>query len=220
MLLKWQKTLPFAGQARRSWEVQGSVSGAQEDLKVSGGANVKQTVYFHPDKTVLDTELFGSLGFALGEKLKPQIDLRWKRSQAQRPDLGSVSTHTLTGTFRLVWLIKDGLSSVGTVTLARSSSTALQGSGRVTLTVRDVLNWKISERLSATGEIVLNSSTTQGGAKDLKELKLTLKAGMGYRLSERWALNASAGWYQLQRSTQTGGAARGITLEVGLEASF
>ena len=220
VLLKWQQTLPFAGQARRSWEVQGSISGTQDDLKVTAGANVKQTVYFQPDKTVLDTELYGSLGFALGENLKPQIDLRWKRSQAQRPDLGSVSTHTLTGTFRLVWLIKDGLSSVGTVTLARSSSTALQGSGRVTLTVRDVLNWKISERLSATGEIVLNSSTTQGGAKDLKELKLTLKAGMGYRLSERWALNASAGWYQLQRSTQTGGAARGITLEVGLEASF
>ena len=86
------------------------------------GANLKRTNYLDPEKHTLETEIFGTLGIPVGAKLYPQLDVRWKRSIAERQDLGTVVTNTLTGTARLVWSLSADLNNVSSLAFATTSS--------------------------------------------------------------------------------------------------
>ena len=220
VVLKWNNALPFSGQERQSWEAQGSISGIHESLRTSVGANLKRTTYLDPAKLTLETEIFGTLGIPVGVKLYPQLDVRWKRSIAERQDLGTVVTNTLTGTARLVWNLSNDLNNVSSLAFATTSSSASARWQKVTLTLRDSLTYKVSDKLTATGGGTITSTISKSKDEELQTITWSAQGGFDYRFSERWSLGASLGYHQHHPTRATERVAKGLALETALKATF
>ncbi len=223
IVLKWDKTTPFSGQTRQGLAVQGNLSGTLGNFRTSTGVSVKHTKYAGTGKLTLDTELFVTLSSTARGKLAPQVDFRWKRSKSERPDLGVVFTDSLTGTARAIWSPMQGLSNVVSATYSLTSSSALTGWQKHSLSLQDSVDYKFSDKLTMTGEALIRSTATEIRAlsgDDATEIKGTLKGGLRYRLSNMWSLGITLGYHTYRSPTGPGGFANAITLETGLKASF
>ncbi|HHX25092.1 MAG TPA: hypothetical protein GX721_00320 [Firmicutes bacterium] len=223
VVLKWDKTTPFSGQIRQGLAVQGHLSGTLGDFRTSTGVSLKQTEYAGIGKLTLDTEVFATLSSTARGKLVPQFDLRWKRSTSCRPDLGVVFTDSLTGTARAIWSPMQSLNNVASATYSLTSSSALTGWQKYSLSLQDSVDYKFSDKLTITGEALIRSTGTEThalSAGDITDLKGTLKGGLKYRLSNMWSLGISLGYHTYRPPTGPGGPANAITLETGLKASF
>jgi len=223
VVLKWDKTTPFSGQTRQGLAVQGHLSGTLGDFRTSTGVSLKQTEYAGIGKLTLDTEVFATLSSTARGKLVPQFDLRWKRSKSCRPDLGIVFTDSLTGTARVIWSPIQSLNNVASATYSLTSSSALTGWQKYSLSLQDSVDYKFSDKLTITGEAIIRSTGIETQAlsgDDITDIKGTLKGGLRYRLSNMWSLGISLGYHTHRPPTGPGAPANAVTLETGLKASF
>ncbi|MGB4007470.1 MAG: hypothetical protein WBL79_02625, partial [Bacillota bacterium] len=185
--------------------------------------SLKQTEYAGIGKLTLDTEVFATLSSTARGKLVPQFDLRWKRSKSCRPDLGIVFTDSLTGTARVIWSPIQSLNNVASATYSLTSSSALTGWQKYSLSLQDSVDYKFSDKLTITGEAIIRSTGIETQAlsgDDITDIKGTLKGGLRYRLSNMWSLGISLGYHTHRPPTGPGAPANAVTLETGLKASF
>ncbi|NLJ61170.1 MAG: hypothetical protein GX338_09530 [Firmicutes bacterium] len=223
VVLKWDRTTPFSGQTRQGFAVQGNLSGTLGNFRTSTGLSLKQTEYTGLDKLTLDTEVFTTFSSTARGKLVPQFDLRWKRSKSCRPDLGVVFTDSLTGTARAIWSPMQGLNNVASAVYSLTSSSALTGWQKHSLSFQNSLDYKFSDKLTLTGEALIRSTAAEIQAlsgKDGTDIKGALKGGLRYRLSNMWSLGISLGYHTYRPPTGHSGFSNAVTLETGLKASF
>ncbi len=222
-VLKWDRTTPFSGQTKQGLTVQGNLSGTLGDFRTSTGISLKQTEYPGINKLTLDTEVFATLSSMTRGKLVPQFDLRWKRSKSERPDLGVVFNDSLTGTARIIWSPVQGLNNVASAAYSLTSSSALTGWQKHSLSLQDSIDYKFSDKLTITGEALIRSTATKiqalsGG--DGADIRGALKGGLRYRLSNMWSLGVSLGYHAYRPPIGPDGFLNAATLETGLKATF
>ncbi len=220
-LLRWEQVKPFSGQLRRVAGAQASFSGVLGFLRTTSGAGLTRTEYPELSKVTLDCEVFLTLGGGTAAKFAPQVDIRWKRSTSQRPDLGDISTDSLTGTVRGAWTGGQGLSNVASASYTLSASASGQ---KHALSLSDSLSAAIGSRATATVDVSATSTAPAVGqlfVGEKAEVRGDIKGGLRYKITEVWSFGAAAG-YSL-RLLSAGGAERlksAVTLEAGLRAIF
>jgi len=220
-VLRWEQVVPFSGQTRRVAGAQASLSGLLGAFRTTSGAGLTRTEYPEISKVTLDSEVFLTLGGGTAAKFAPQVDIRWKRSTSQRPDLGDISTDSLTGTLRGAWTPKQGLSNVTSASYTLSASA---GGQKHTLSLSDSLSAAIGSRATATVDVSATSTAVAVGqllGGEGAEVRGDIKGGVRYKITDVWSLGATAG-YSL-RLLSAGGAERlksAVTLEAGLRAIF
>ena len=220
-VLRWEQVVPFSGQTRRVAGAQASLSGLLGTFRTTSGAGLTRTEYPEIRKVTLDSEVFLTLGGGTAAKFAPQVDIRWKRSTSQRPDLGDISADSLTGTLRGAWTPKQGLSNVTSASYTLSASASGQ---KHTLSLSDSLSAAIGSKATATVDVSATSTAVAvsqllGG--EGAEVRGDIKGGVRYKITDVWSLGATAG-YSL-RLLSAGGAERlksAVTLEAGLRAIF
>ena len=149
-VLRWEQVVPFSGQMRRVAGAQASLSGVLGMFRTTAGVGLTRTEHPGIRKVTLDSEVFLTLGGGIVAKFAPQVDIRWKRSTSQRPDLGDISSDSLTGTVRGAWTPRQGLSNVASASYTLSSSASGQ---KHTLSLSDSLSAAIGSKATATVDI-------------------------------------------------------------------
>lgn len=213
--VKWEHVSPPTGQERYAIGVQGGVAGTIARMRGSVGASVTRTEYPSINKTTTDTEAHLTLGGAATATFSPQVDLRWRRTASERPDLGSVVTDSITGSLRGAWRPRPGLNNFATATYQYVSTAS---GGKHSFTLSDMVEAAINDRITATAEASVK------GTERGRVLTGELKAGLRYRLTDIWSIGGTAGYITKARlaADADGGAsaAHGFTAEVSLKASF
>ncbi|MBP7893189.1 MAG: hypothetical protein KA063_06610 [Firmicutes bacterium] len=220
-VLRWEQVVPFSGQMRRIAGAQTSLSGMLGAFRTTSGVGLTRTEYPEIRKVTLDSEVFLTLGGGVAAKFAPQVDVRWKRSTSQRPDLGDISTDSLTGTLRGAWTPRHGLANVASASYTLSASASGE---KHTLSLSDSLSAALSSKATATVDVSATSTAPAaglllGGAG--AEVRGDIKGGVRYKITDVWSLGATAGYSV--RLLSAGGAERlksAVTLEAGLRAIF
>ncbi len=217
----WEQTVPFTGQAKTTVSAQANITGSLERFRLSSGLLVKRTVYPELKKEVTQTELHTSVNPITASKLQPQFDLRWKRSVSERPDLGSVNTHSLTSSIRLSWNPSEKLRGTASAAYALNLTSAAKEVKKHTVTLQNSLFYRLSEKSSVTGTALtrLNTETGRSIAPE-HSLKLQLTADFSYRFSETWSLTTSLSWHRQAALSTLEKPARAFTINAALKASF
>ena len=222
-VLKWEKTVPYSGQAKEGITVQGSLSGNLGSFRTSGGINLKRTEYPGIEKLTLDTEVFATLSSTTRGRFVPQFDLRWKRSSSERAGLGVVASDSVTGTARAIYTPKQGLSNVASLAYSLTSSSGSMGVQKHSVSLQDTIDYRLNEKVTITGEASVRSTAPELGALaggEGSDIRGALKSGLRYRISDMWSFGASAGYNVYKAPASQNGFAKGLTLEAGLRAVF
>jgi len=223
VVLRWENTVPFSGQAKQGITAQGSISGNLGGFRTSSGVNLRRTEYPGIEKLTLDTEIFSTLSSTTRGKFVPQLDIRWKRSSSERADLGVAERDSLTATARAIWTPVQGLSNVASVAYSLTLSSGPMGVEKHSVSIQDTIDYRASEKVTITGEASIRSTASElqavaGG--DGADIRGTLKGGLRYRISNVWSLGASAGYHVYRGLASKDGFAQALTLEAGLRATF
>ncbi|MEA4884046.1 MAG: hypothetical protein VB144_10415 [Clostridia bacterium] len=220
-VLKWEQTIPFSGQARRAIGAQTSLNGSVGQGRASAGASITRSDYPGIDKVSYDTETFITLSGAGNGVFVPQFDLRWKRSQAERADLGKSITDALTGSIRGVWTPRKGTMNTTSVVY---TLTAAGGKAKHSLSLQDALSHSFSDRITATVDALARSSAPSiqalaGGSES--DINAELKSGLRYKLTDMWSVGLALG-YRARMAPGTSGDrfTGGFTAEASVRATF
>lgn len=220
-VLRWEQVVPFSGQMRRVAGAQANLAGSIGQFRAAAGAGLTRTEYPATDKSTLNSEVSLTLGGGAVAKFAPQVDIRWKRSTSQRPDLGDISTDSLTGTLRGAWTPRQGLSNVASVSYTLSASATGK---KHSLGLSDSLSMAIGSKTTATVDASAMSMATAAGrlfGGEGTEIRGDIKGGLSYKISGMWSFAASAA-YKV-KALPVGAAKRlnsAITIEAGVRAVF
>lgn len=220
-VLRWEQVVPFSGQMRRVTGAQANLTGSLGQFRATAGAGLTRTEYPATQKTTVNSEVSLTLGGGAVAKFAPQIDIRWKRSTSQRPDLGDISTDSLTGTLRGAWTPRQGLSNVVSASYTLSASAVGQ---KHSLSLSDSLSAAIGSKATATVDASAMSTATSAGrllGGEGAEIRGDVKGGVRYKITEVWSFGASAGYKA--KLLPVGSAERlksAVTIEAGLRAIF
>ncbi len=219
-VLRWEQVVPYSGQLRRVAGAQASLSGVLGLLRTTSGAGLTRTEYPDIHKVTLDSEAFLTMGGGVVATFAPQVDIRWKRSTSQRPDLGDVSTDSLTGTVRGAWTPGQGLSNVASASYTLSASA---GGQKHMLSLSDSLSAAIGSKATATVDVSATSTAPAvgqllGGEK--AEVRGDIKGGVRYKITDVWSVGVTAGYSLRLLSTGAERLKSAVTFEAGLRAIF
>lgn len=221
VVLKWDHTLPFSGQANRSLTAQSSILGNLANLKTTTGLVFKRTEYAGIGKLVADIEFFTSFNTTTQQTVQTQADLRWKRSKSARPDLGTICIDSFTGTARLTWSPCQKISNTISAAYTLSLSSAPKNRQKQTLNLQNSLYYRLSDKCTLTGAALARlAAAEQAGPQVRHSVRLSLTGGFSYLFSETWSLSTSFGYHHNSTPAASKRQTNAFTIEAGLKATF
>ncbi len=221
-VLQWDKAIPFSGQPRQSIMAQGNVTANFVNVRTTSGLVLKRVNYTGVDKLVFDTEIFTSLNFTSEKRLRPQFDVRWKRSKSVRPDLGEAITDSFSGTARLIWVPVQGIHNTTSAAYSLSHSALAAGTQTHSLSLQNTFSYIYSKKITLTGtaNIRLSDATKKADAGHaLPEIRYSITGNLNYRFNEIWSLGTTLG-FNRHNSQRVERPANAFTMEAGLKATF